>query len=124
MTAPFTPNDPRTRTGKMNQLRDCKPTKLTQLLDMQEVAYRDIMAAETDPHQKAALIRAWDVLEERIRILRGKTKAGSRNISVREVGEGAGKKLPVSRTTADYLAQAKAAMATEDARAPEPTDPS
>lgn len=48
---------------------------------MQEVVYRDVMGTECDAQGKASLIRAWDLLEDRIRILRGHLKAGSVNES-------------------------------------------
>lgn len=44
----------------------------------------DILNPDLTTGDRCNATRAWDMIEERIRILRGKVKAGSRNISVRE----------------------------------------
>jgi hypothetical protein len=121
MTIPFSSQvDERQLTGSRNQLRDARPTKLTQLLDMQDIVYRDVCDPLTTPTERSQAVRAWDVLEERIRILRGKTKAGSRNISVRESADGAGvsRRLAPARNRQidpDYLARAAADLARAEA---------
>ena len=48
-----------------------------QLLDMQDVLYTSALGAETDPSERAACARAWEVLEERKRIMRGRPLPGS-----------------------------------------------
>lgn len=45
-------------------------TVLAQLRDMQEVAFRDIRSDDTKPNDRAALMRAYVLLEEQRRILR------------------------------------------------------
>lgn len=59
-------------------------SKIAQTLDIQRVVIADINNPATKPSDRAQLVRAYDVLEERLRILRNRVKPGSRNISVRE----------------------------------------
>lgn len=48
-----------------------------QLLDMQDVLYTAALNPDTDASQRAACARAWEVLEERKRIMRGRPLPGS-----------------------------------------------
>jgi|SRR6185436_1268042 len=48
-----------------------------QLLDMQDVLYTSALGVDTDPSERAACARAWEVLEERKRIMRGRPLPGS-----------------------------------------------
>ena len=52
-------------------------TPLKQAVAMQAVLYQDIMSPDTRPSDRAQLARAWDTLEERKRVLRGKPLPGS-----------------------------------------------
>jgi hypothetical protein len=53
-----------------------RQTAKTQLLDMQAVLLRCVLDPDTKPSDAAQCARAFDVLEERIRILRGKPLPG------------------------------------------------
>lgn len=69
---------------RTTQARDAKRLKVRQLLNAQDVFLRDLNDQNLKPIDRVNAMRAWDIAEERIRILRGKVKPGSRNISVRE----------------------------------------
>lgn len=58
-----------------------------QLLELQDDMFVRAMRETTDNSKAAACVRAWEVLEERKRIMRGKLKAGSLNESRRSVAE-------------------------------------
>ena len=65
---------PRTRPGRRLAIR--------QALDLQELCYATAFAEGTKPMERAQLARAWVVLEEQKRILRGRLKPGSINASM------------------------------------------
>jgi len=48
-----------------------------QLFDLQDVLYKDAVNEATPAKDKAACARAWEALEERKRIMRGKPLPGS-----------------------------------------------
>lgn len=50
----------------------------TQALEIQQLLMQDLKADDTKPIARAALARAWEVIEERKRILRGKPLPGSK----------------------------------------------
>jgi hypothetical protein len=50
---------------------------LLQLIDMQRFLVADALAPKTTPSARAQVARAWEVLEERKRILRGRPLPGS-----------------------------------------------
>lgn len=50
----------------------------TQALEIQTLLMADLRDEETKPIARAALARAWEVIEERKRILRGKPLPGSK----------------------------------------------
>ena len=67
--------------GKAGQLRAGNwgarnKTKASQLCEMQQVLREITLNPETKPADASACARAWDVLEERLRILRGKFRPG------------------------------------------------
>ena len=53
-----------------------RQTAKTQLLDMQAVLLADVLNPRTKPTDRAQCARAYDVLEERLRILKGKPLPG------------------------------------------------
>jgi hypothetical protein len=55
-----------------------KRSKVAQCLEMQEKLKEDIFDPSTSKSQRALLIKAWDTLEERIRVLKGLPLPGSR----------------------------------------------
>jgi hypothetical protein len=62
------------------QLPRMKPGRrgaVLQLLGMQRVLVADALNPETTPAARAQVARAWEVLEERKRILRGRPLPGS-----------------------------------------------
>lgn len=118
MVATFNPlSDEQKSTGRTTQARDAKRNKVRQCLAMQDITRSDILAPETSPMERAALIRAWDVLEDRIRILRGKIKPGNRNVSVREEMPSR-KKVAILSSMAPYLPSAQPAEPTEPLEPP------
>lgn len=64
----------RTRPGRRLAIR--------QALDLQQLVYDTAFAEGTKPLERAQLARAWVVLEEQKRILRGRLKPGSINASM------------------------------------------
>jgi hypothetical protein len=58
-----------------------RPKAYDAALELQEIALRDCRNAETKPHIRAALMRAWCDLEERKRILRMKPLPKSVDVS-------------------------------------------
>lgn len=50
---------------------------ITEVLDMQHLIYVQSTQTDLKPKDRAALAKAWDTLEERKRILRGKPLPGS-----------------------------------------------
>ena len=54
------------------------PSKFGQILAAQHVLMHDVHDPEVTPMERAACVRAWDILEDRLRELRGRPKAGSR----------------------------------------------
>lgn len=54
-------------------------TSLQQLFALQKRVFSDALSVRTDPMTRCSLVKAWDVLEERKRILRNKPLPGSLN---------------------------------------------
>ncbi len=52
--------------------------RVGQIVRMQQVAYSDVLDPSTTKMERAALMRAWDILQDRLRELAGRPKAGSR----------------------------------------------
>ena len=100
-------------------------SKLLQILEMQEDLKKDMQGAS--PIHKSALISAWDKLEERLRILRGKPLPGSlvhdkvKVTSRRALRSASG--LLVDYAPAEHPANV-AAEPTEPTAQPTPTDTS
>lgn len=65
--------------GRDSAQRLCRKSKVRIILEMQQQIERDVADPTTDVTSRAAACRAWDTLEERLRILRGIIKPGSRN---------------------------------------------
>lgn len=61
--------------------QDSRGRDMRQLLEMQRVVHYHVLNDATSPQDKASLIRSWDLLIDRKRILRGHLKAGSVNES-------------------------------------------
>ena len=93
------------RATKQRQLL-ARRSKLLQVLEMQE-ELRDEMKGALQPMQRAALISAWDKLEERLRILRNKPLPGSLSHE---------KRLPRGATRKAAQLSALASYATEPGR--------
>lgn len=55
---------------KNPKTRPMWPRAFTQARQLQELAFKSAFDAETTPAAQAQLMRAWDVLEERKRVLR------------------------------------------------------
>lgn len=75
---------PNAAKGRSMSQRQSKRILKRHVIEMQESVRADILDPLTDKNEKSALIRAWDVLAERLRVLSGQIKAGSRNVSVKE----------------------------------------
>ena len=61
------------------RMRPGRRLSIRQALDLQELCYDTAFQEGTKPVERAQLARAWVVLEEQKRILRGKLKPGSIN---------------------------------------------
>lgn len=59
------------------RIRPGRRKSLHQALDIQRLVYDTIRGSNVRPADLASLARAWDILEERKRILRGKPLPGS-----------------------------------------------
>ncbi len=66
-----------TNVNTSTRLKLGRQMPLRQLVEMQGVLYEVTMDETTKPADKASCSKAWEVLEERKRILRGKLKPGS-----------------------------------------------
>ena len=82
------PIDPQsTALSRDSRRRLSRKSKVRQCLEMQESLYCVVRDQDAKPLERASCARSWDVLEERIRILRNRVKPGSRNVSVSEQPE-------------------------------------
>ena len=63
--------------NKASRMKPGRRRSIQQVLDMQEAIYQNSMAGNVRPADLASLARAFDVLEDRKRILRGKPLPGS-----------------------------------------------
>lgn len=65
-------------TVRPEQMRPGRHRALAQALRMQEVLYDQVLSPKGSAADKASAARAWDALEERKRILRGRPLPGSK----------------------------------------------
>jgi hypothetical protein len=65
-------------TIRPEQMRPGRHRALAQALRMQEVLYLTVLSDEASGQEKAQAARAWEALEERKRILRGRPLPGSK----------------------------------------------
>ena len=64
------------QSGSDSQNRLSRASKVRQILELQQVLYNTTVDEQTKPLERASCARAWEVLEERLRILRGKPLPG------------------------------------------------
>lgn len=62
--------------GRHHKATRSASRKINQLIEIQQLLIKDIKDEKTMPHHRAACARAWEVLEERARILMGKPLPG------------------------------------------------
>lgn len=93
------------RAGATTNALNAKWSKLRQCLEAQKVIYSDLVSPLTEPKERCNLTRAWDILEERIRILRGKPLPGALK------PESKSKRKPAAMHVLEPIAEPPAAQA-------------
>lgn len=91
-----------------------------QLLALQDNLFLRAMREEKDNAKCAACARAWEVLEERKRIMRGKLKAGSFNATADQVGK---RKSSRPASVTPDVVQHRVFRVREEQRVASPTPP-
>jgi hypothetical protein len=70
------PNGKTFAVGNHPKIEGRKLSKLQQLTEIQRLLLQDIQNMDTKPSDRSSCARAFEVIEERLRIVRGKFKAG------------------------------------------------
>jgi hypothetical protein len=125
MTVPFGQpiSDESRAKGQTTNARNARAARTRKWLDYEELVDKDLRDPSCSKKERVELIRAQDTVAERLRILSGAVKPGSRNVSVRELSAAEQRKsLPISRKS-DFIRDALATMERQSVVPPEPPKP-